>query len=127
MVPIPNIARWLAPVDALPLYCDGISQVVSVLLMREGIASTTCIGALTVRGAGDIPRHWWVRLEGPLAGWFIDFRARMWLGNAPVVPHGLHQPTAAHYYDERAIVGLASQSTYESLTGRPLADFPPLP
>ena len=101
-------ARALEALDALPLEvlhgmpleCDGASQALSQVLLHAGIDHAIHIGSLTVDGSGHIPLHWWVTLPN---GLYCDIRARMWLGDAPGVPHGVFLPTAAQHYQSKAM------------------------
>ncbi|WP_189691147.1 hypothetical protein [Pseudorhodoferax aquiterrae] len=77
---------WLSALDSLRLECDGMTRVVSALLLRDGIAHVPMCGTLSVAGVGEIPVHHWIELED---GRLIDLRARMWLGEDPRVPHGV--------------------------------------
>lgn len=86
---------WLERLDKLPLECDGLSRVVSLLLSRENIPHRLKIGSLTVDDVGAIPMHMWTELED---GRIIDLRSRMWLGKHPALLHGVGNAPAGHHY-----------------------------
>jgi hypothetical protein len=124
------LAVWLSPLEDLPLECDGLTRVMSILLCRERVAHTVMVGGLAVEGHGVIPHHWWIALGGDLDGWLVDYRARMWLGPSPTVPHGLHCPAAEVTYDGTS-VEIACNPTVLSIfavtTGDSrLKSYPPL-
>ena len=108
MPPAEFAARALKALDAIPLEvlhgmpleCDGASQALSQVLLHAGIDHAIHIGSLSVDGSGHIPLHWWVTLP---TGQCCDIRARMWLGDAPGVPHGVFLPTAAQHYHSKAM------------------------
>lgn len=85
---VEQLHEWLAPCDGLPLECDGLTRVTSGLFTRDGIAHTVMVGRLATPH-GVIAHHWWIDLDDDLAGLRVDFRARMWLGAAADVPHGV--------------------------------------
>lgn len=116
------IAQWLAQLDHLPLECDGMTNIISTLLHREGIKHQVCIGSLTIP-AGTIPLHYWITLDKEI----IDFRARMWLG--PTAPHGIFLPEP----DQYDVAGLVDQRQsklsailFWGLTGQTMESFPTL-
>lgn len=117
-----GIAAWLQPLDLLSLECDGLSRAVATLLRREGIERRLCVGALTVTSAGTIDPHFWVELA---CGAVCDYRARMWLGNMPAVPHGVFLPDDACQYSMRGqIDGTLQPAVFHALTGMELASYP---
>lgn len=87
--------EWCALVDGLPLECDGLSRVISTLLQRDKIPHRVLAGSLTIEGEGSIPYHWWIVFPD---GSLCDYRARMWLGDATTIPHGVFVPRPAHQY-----------------------------
>jgi hypothetical protein len=44
------------------------------------------IGHFTVDGQKAVPIHWWIELAD---GTTVDYRARMWGGSHPHIPHGV--------------------------------------
>jgi len=124
------LMAWLAPLDDLPLECDGLTRVVSILLCRERVAHTVLEGKLAVEGHGAIPHHWWIALGDELDGWLVDYRARMWLGQSSTVPHGVHCSPAEATYDGTAVEVVYSPtllSIFALTTGDArLISYPPL-
>ena len=69
-------ARSLQSLDGLALECDGLSRSLSMLLQRDDIEHTVCVGELVVDGVGRIALHWWwnclvalFAMLGPVCGW----------------------------------------------------------
>jgi hypothetical protein len=123
------LANWLAAVDSLPLECDGVSRIVSVLLARDNVAHDVCIGSLEVQGVGRIPLHHWIELPD---GVLVDFRAQMWLGSDPAVPHGAFQLDGRRRYVAFQHAGARydanhSPAAFHILAGFPLDAYPRLP
>ena len=87
--------------DELHLECDGMSRVVSMCLSYLDIEHVIYIGGVVVEGEGAIPHHYWVGLRD---GSICDLRARMWLGSAPAVPHGLFMRQPGHKYTASAMM-----------------------
>ncbi len=126
MPTIGQLGAWLSRAAAFPLACDGMSQVTSTLLQREGISHSVCAGELTVDGVGSMWDHWWVELGWQYPGYLIDYRAIVWLGKVPEVPHGVFVPTMHQLYRARKVLALTNHAIYERLTGEPLSAYPPL-
>lgn len=125
-----DLADWLAPVDQMQVECDGASRVISMLLQREGIDHVIETGSLNVPGVGRIPYHWWIRLGESEGAALIDYRARMWLGSDPRVPHGVFMPadTGARF---KAVTsgpadGTAARLIFLILAGVSLERYPTL-
>lgn len=82
-----DLERALTPLDGCALECDGMTNVISYLLRQHGIDHRVESGELQdTRSSKIVKPHLWVRL---LSGRIIDFRARIWLGTAVGVPHGV--------------------------------------
>lgn len=126
MPTIEEIADWLARASRFQLGCDGMAQVTSTLLQREGLAHSTCRGELSVQGVGTLADHWWVELGWQYPGYMIDFRARQAMGGARQVPSGVFVPDARQVYTRRQVLSLANHGAYEVLAGEPLSAYPPL-
>lgn len=92
--------------DRLPLECDGMVNVASAVLDREGVPHLTHCGSMSVQGVGTIARHCWIRLP---AGQILDLRARMWLGDDARVPHGVFHPKSGISYMPTRRVSCESQ------------------
>lgn len=118
------LANWLAPMDQLALECDGLTRVISALLVRESIAHTVLAGSVAIENVGTIPMHWWIELAD---GTVCDFRCRMWLGDDDRVPHGVFKPRDGQHYQARTqITDVASPALFSILADRQIDDFPPL-
>jgi hypothetical protein len=80
----------LAQYDTCRLECDGLTRVLAYILTKEIIEHTVMIGEIideqTQKGFSP---HFWIALPD---GRYIDYRARMWLGQAEHVPHGIFNP-----------------------------------
>lgn len=86
-----DLAALLAPYAALSeLECDGLTRVITTVLTVNGLPHTCYLGRVTV-GGRHVEPHYWIELG---TGLRVDYRARMWLGDAPAVPHGVFQPQA---------------------------------
>lgn len=119
-----QLDEWLAQFDRLPLECDGLTRCISTLMQREGIEHRVLVGSLAIPGVGTIPHHWWIALPDDR---LCDFRARMWLGDDPSVPHGLFIPEAHHAYltaDElQPEQVMLKTSLFAILAGEPMDRF----
>lgn len=118
------LASWLVALDGLPLECDGLTRVAAHLLTDAGVAHRMHAGVLDVGGVGRIPVHWWITFP---AGAVLDLRARLWLGEAPGVPHGLFHPDAVHRYVGEPQFGGLPRLVLDIMAGRSLAELPPVP
>lgn len=119
------LQAWLQPLDALPLECDGMSRVIAALMTRDSVCHLVCTGRLEIDGVGVIPRHWWLELD---KGAICDWRARMWLGEGPSVPHGIFVPQpGVRYIAQDRFVLEYSPLVFEVLAGRPLESYEAVP
>ncbi len=85
-----DLATLLAPYDRCRLECDGLTRALSTILHRRGIAHTCLVGEIIDRtNATSLSPHFWIALEDGRA---VDYRARMWLGDRPHIPHGIFYP-----------------------------------
>jgi hypothetical protein len=120
-----DLAAWLEPLDSLMLECDGLTRVISALMLRDRIEHEVHVGQLGVDDIGVIGLHHWIVLPD---GYVCDFRARMWLGDVVEVPHGLFRPEPSHRYESRRIlepdVRMASSVVFTILAGQPASAFP---
>jgi hypothetical protein len=84
------LKELLSEYDSCQLECDGLTRVLHTVLARENIEHTCMVGSLTdTKHARNVPLHFWIGLPD---GKIIDYRARMWLGDDPSVPHGIFYP-----------------------------------
>lgn len=67
------------------LECDGMTRIVTYCLTKNKIQHRVMCGMLALDNRKIASPHYWVELED---GRLIDFRARMWAGDHPYVPHG---------------------------------------
>jgi len=125
-----QIAKLLALMDPLPLECDGMSRMLSMLMTRDGIAHEVRIGQLRIVGDDGpfhrmIAWHMWIALPD---GHLCDLRARMWLGESADVPHGLFKPGPRHQYTASAMIAPLEYNPglFFIVTGRGIAEFPKL-
>lgn len=79
-----QLEALVADLHDAPVECDGITRLVVTRMADAGIAHQAYLGELTTP-VGRIDLHYWVRV----AGWVIDLRARMWLGDQAGVPNGV--------------------------------------
>lgn len=94
MLPI-ELRELLSDLDAAPVECDGMARLITTRLQERGIDHQVMSGSVTLNG-DVIPLHYWV-MVGELT---VDYRARMWLGDSPFVPHGIfRQDTCAARYE----------------------------
>lgn len=89
-----TLEKLLTDLDNAPVECDGMASLIATVLTGHGIAYQAMVGEIETKGGLTIP-HMWIEVEG----WVIDFRARMWRGNHPDVPHGVFPKKSyeAHY------------------------------
>lgn len=96
-----SIELWLETLDCAPLECDGLSRCISTLLSRHQIEHVVHQGVVEVEGVGAMHPHYWIELHD---GQLIDLRARMWLGQNSLVPHGLFSPDACVEYNSSQLI-----------------------
>jgi hypothetical protein len=94
MLPI-ELRELLNDLDAAPVECDGMCRLITTRLQNLGIPHQVMVGSVSLND-GSIPHHYWI-MVGELT---VDYRARMWLGDTPFVPHGIfRQDTCAARYE----------------------------
>lgn len=82
-----EIHQLLAPYLQAPVECDGFTRLAHTALVNAGIEHKVLFGkVVSVDGTKELPIHFWIELPD---GHVIDYKARMWLGNADDVPHGI--------------------------------------
>jgi len=84
-----NIEQLVKPYINLPLECDGLTRVISYILDKNNIKHKTCIGLISNKKDREVD-HFWIELQD---GRYIDYKARMWLGDNETVPHGIFNPS----------------------------------
>ncbi len=98
-VTLEGLRALLDPLDAAPVECDGMARLVVTRLVEAGIEHRAFLGWLAL-GERVVQPHFWVEV-GP---WRIDYRAAMWLGGGPDVPHGIVPLDGPCQYVGRPIV-----------------------
>jgi hypothetical protein len=89
-----DLRELLNDLDAAPVECDGMVRLITTRLQERGVEHRVMVGSVVLND-DSIPLHYWVEV-GDLT---IDYRARMWLGDGPLVPHGIfRQDTCAARY-----------------------------
>lgn len=72
------------------LECDGLTHVIHRVLSDENIEHTVYTGQVINNSNNDtIPIHYWIDIDDLR----IDYRARMYLGDMPDIPHGVFYHT----------------------------------
>jgi hypothetical protein len=85
-----DLHQLLSSYDAWPLQCNDLTEVLSAILHEHGIEHTCMAGIVILTGTDDgLPFHMWIDLPD---GRRIDYRAQMWLGDRPEIPHGIFDP-----------------------------------
>jgi len=80
-----RLEALLSHLDDAPVECDGFSSLAATLLSRNGIAFQGMCGQIIAAQLGSAIPHVWIEVGGLV----VDYRARMWMGNGPDVPHGV--------------------------------------
>lgn len=128
------LQAWLEPLaDIAQVECDGMSQVVSYLLRKNGIPHFVAGGLLVDLERLNDPKvsnaencgvtHWWLEL-GHL--YIVDFRARMWMG--PEAQHGVFIPAGGRFEyrtQRRGEFNPLPEPILETMAGVSLSDWPP--
>lgn len=82
-----ELHKLLAAYDAAPVECDGFTRLAHTALTNAGVQHSCMLGRLvSADGQRRTPVHLWIELPD---GRLIDYRARIWLGDADSVPHGI--------------------------------------
>lgn len=91
-----------------------MSRVIHFLLSQAGVDHEIFAGAVVCPELGrSFDPHLWVQT----ADGIIDFRAQMWLGDNPLVPHGFFAPeNFGCDYDGEAIDISVNAAVFEILT-----------
>lgn len=98
--------------------CDGMTRICHTVLSRENIPHFCMVG-VSRHGAKRLPIHFWIDLLEDMEGYRIDYRARLWFGMSPDVPHGVFRPE--HFpkvnYEGKAVdLPLLSDGVFRVLT-----------
>jgi len=116
---IHQLSHALGDLEDAPVECDGYARLATTILNHLGIEHTVYCGSAAIRDASGelsvVPYHFWLVRESDQGPVLIDYRLRMWLGEA--APHGVFEATRT---DKGFAVG-----DYE-YTGKPI-DTPILP
>jgi hypothetical protein len=80
-----KLSLLLDPLDSAPVECDGMSSLVATLLSKEGVQYQGMSGSIQPTGQSGVIPHFWIEVDDLV----IDYRARMWLGDHPEIPHGV--------------------------------------
>lgn len=112
-----TMKELLGSYDSCKLECDGLTRVLTTVLQREGIEHTCMVGSIqhTGRDVGMSP-HFWIELPDMR---LIDYRAQMWLGDSPDIPHGIFIPAEFPlivYEGQRVIIEPLPQFLFDILT-----------
>ncbi|OHC62148.1 MULTISPECIES: hypothetical protein [unclassified Pseudomonas] len=116
--------RLLESLDSAPVECDGMCRLVATRLAQAGIPYQGMLGQLLVAGRAVSP-HYWIEV----GIYRVDYRARMWLGTDPEIPHGvfpLDGRPSAQYTGIRVQIDPLPPSVYEILIMPPLGIGPPV-
>lgn len=116
------LSAWLGQLDSAPLECDGFTRAASTLLAKYGVEHRVFIGSLAVEGVGGINPHFYLQFPD---GAICDFRARIWLGDDPAVPHGIFVPSTAQRYEPEAEITVRplGRALFFALSGMELENF----
>lgn len=88
MLPI-ELRELLSDLDSAGVECDGMARLITTRLQEHNVDHQVMVGSVALNDA-VIPLHYWV-MVGELT---VDYRARMWLGDSPLVPHGVFRQDA---------------------------------
>lgn len=106
------------------LECDGLTRVLSSLLLDLQVSHTVWMGSCfwrTEAGAESaIPLHFWIELpDDRQRVWRLDCRLRYWLGSQIALPHGFFRPQRfplLHYEGEAIHLKRLTPKALQSLT-----------
>ncbi|MBA1280409.1 hypothetical protein [Stutzerimonas stutzeri] len=79
-----ELRHLLDSLDTASVECDGMTRLVCTVLTKAGIEHQAYVGSVRI-GDAAIPYHFWVEVGELL----VDYRARMWMGSSPDIPHGI--------------------------------------
>ncbi|MDU8350281.1 hypothetical protein RYA05_00005 [Pseudomonas syringae pv. actinidiae] len=106
------IQNLMSEIESAPVECDGFSALAATVLYKHGIAYQGFVGSLSAGGM-VIPLHYWI----VVGEFLIDYRARMWIGEGPEVPHGVmeYQQVKSMYSGDPVSIEPASEAVYQLL------------
>lgn len=94
-----------------------------MLLQRDLVPHIVRVGELFVESVGSIGLHFWIDMLSE--GLVVDLRARMWLGESELVPHGVFIPGEKVAYRATGQIEVPPDDwLFGVLAGRPMRDFP---
>jgi len=112
-----RVEEIVKPYEGLALECDGLTRVISYLLLKEEIQHTIKTGELDVVDIDVLTPHYWIILDD--TGEIVDYRARMWFGPYDYVPYGVFKeadyPKARYYGQETRL--MVNRLYFNILTG----------
>lgn len=109
-----RVEEILAPLDQIPLECDGFCRCASYLLTKYGVEHEVWTGTAFFHDEEILPGlHYWIRVDDL----WVDYRLRMWFG--PDAPHGVHEtkPVGMEYKGHPVSGFAANEMIYKILTG----------
>lgn len=129
---VQQLQAWLEPLsDTAQVECDGMTQLVSHLLKKNGVEHVVAGGVLVDLKCINDPAvsrealcgvsHWWIELG---FGYVVDFRARMWLGQE--APHGVFVPCERFEYrtERRGLFQLLAEPVLDLMAGVEVSFWP---
>ncbi len=115
--------KLLDKYDAAPLECDGLTRVLHTVLSWEMVPHIVMYGGIHDKLSGKrfYPHYWiafdWLQVP-PEQVTIADYRAKMWLGDYPHVPHGVFaagQYPHIHYAGVRQEMDLLNKTLFDFL------------
>ncbi len=102
--------------DQCQLECDGMTRVLHTVLEKQNIPHAVWVGTVkhTPTDTTFAP-HFWITVGDV----FVDYRARMWLGDIPDIPHGiftLNEFPDIAYEGEEAKLPVLTDQLFMALT-----------
>jgi hypothetical protein len=119
---VEEIKILLDQFDGQPIECDGFTRIAHTILAAKAIPHEVKAGFIRHKETRQgIDPHFWIKLP---TGHLIDYRARMWLGDEPDIPHGVFLPGdfGVAYHGAVIPVGQLDLFTFQVLAGKPLSE-----
>jgi len=108
------------------LECDGLTRVLHTVLTDANVGHMVCLGKVSYQQPEFaltlvVEPHLWIELEGSDGDCVIvDYRLRMWLGEAATVPHGVFDPVEysgmIEYAGKPIYLSLLDKSVFQVMT-----------